>query len=253
MNNINLYNGDCLVVMQQLIEEGIKVDAIITSPPYNLNIEYNSYNDNISIKDYIKWCNKWIDHCINLLKDSGRICINMPFISNVNGGRHFIINDYMNILNSFNLIEMAFILWDKRHIISRTAWGSWLSPSCPYVSQPNECILVYAKGSCKKEGNKNDIDISKEEFIKNTLGVWELQPESNRSHPAPFPLSLPTNLMKLFTYKNDLILDPFMGSGTTGVACKLYDRNFIGIEIDKKYFDMAKDRIDKTYKPSKLF
>lgn len=252
MNNINLYNGDCLDIMQQLIEEGIKVDAIITSPPYNLNIEYNSYNDNISLEDYIQWCNKWIGECVNILKKSGRIAINIPIETNINE-KHFIVNDYMNILNSCSLIQTAFILWNKKHFTSRTAWGSWLSPSCPVVNQPNECILVYSKEERKKEGDKENIDISKKEFITNTLGVWELQPEYNRSHPAPFPISLPTNLMKLFTYKNDLILDPFMGSGTTGVACKLHDRNFIGIEIDKKYFDMAKDRIDKTYKPSKLF
>lgn len=168
-------------------------------------------------------------------------------------GKKFICNDYMNILHSCNLIEGAFILWDKRQLTSRTAWGSWKSPSSPNVIQPMECILVYCKGSRKKEGKIENIDISKQEFINNTIGIWKIQPELNRLHPAPFPVMLPINLLKLFSYKNDTILDPFMGSGTTGVACIKTKRNFIGIELDKDYFNMAKNRIDSENVNKRLF
>lgn len=236
--------------MQQIPAE--TVDMVVTSPPYNLQIEYNSYEDNLSKEDYLIWCAKWINQCVNLLKDGGRIAINIPIESNVNG-KWFMCNDYINILNSVGLIQTAFIIWYKTQVTSRTAWGSWLSPSMPSVNQPCECILVYSKGTKKKEGNPQLIDITKKEFVDWTLGVWNMQPELNRNHPAPFPVELPARLIKLYTYQQDIVLDPFIGSGTTAIACSEFKRNFIGIEMDEKYYKMATDRINCYNRQLKLF
>lgn len=248
INKIHL--GDCLEIMQQIPAE--TVDMVVTSPPYNLQIEYNSYEDNLSKEDYLIWCTKWINQCTNLLKDGGRIAINIPIESNVNG-KWFMCNDYINILNSVGLIQTAFIIWYKTQVTSRTAWGSWLSPSCPSVNQPCECILVYSKGTRKKEGNPKLIDITNKEFVEWTLGVWNMQAELNRTHPAPFPVELPARLIKLYTYQQDVVLDPFIGSGTTAIACSEFKRNFIGIEMDEKYYQMATERVNDYNRQLKLF
>lgn len=248
INKIHL--GDCLEIMQQIPDETI--DMVITSPPYNLQIEYNSYEDNLSKEDYLTWCARWIGKCADLLKDGGRIAINIPIESNI-GDKWFMFNDYINLLNSFGLIQTAFIIWHKTQVTSRTAWGSWLSPSCPSVNQPCECILVYSKGTRKKEGNPKLIDITNKEFVEWTLGVWNMQAELNRTHPAPFPVELPARLMKLYTYQQDIILDPFMGSGTTAIACSEFKRNFIGIEMDEKYYKMATERVNDYNRQLKLW
>lgn len=186
---------------------------------------------------------KWIYLCETKLKDNGRIAINIPIETNLNG-KHFICNDYINILKENKLIETAFIMWDKQNITSRTAWGSFCSPSCPNIIQPMECILVFSKKSRKKEVEKDKIDITKNEFIENSLGVWKMQPKFDKQHPAPFPNELPYRIIKMFSCVGDIVLDPFMGSGTTGVVCKQNNRNFIGIELDEKYFRIAEDRIN---------
>ena len=121
------------------------------------------------------------------------------------------------------------------------------------MNQPCECILVYSKGTRKKEGNPKLIDITNKEFVEWTLGVWNMQPELNRNHPAPFPVELPARLIKLYTYQQDIVLDPFIGSGTTAIACSEFKRNFIGIEMDEKYYKMATDRINSYNRQLKLF
>jgi site-specific DNA-methyltransferase (adenine-specific) len=124
-------------ILKQLPDKCI--DLVVTSPPYNLNITYNSYVDNLPYEQYLLWCKGWIGECNRILKNSGRIAINIPIETNLNG-KKFVCNDYMNILKSFGLIETAFILWDKQNVTSRTAWGSFCSPSNPNIIQPMECI-----------------------------------------------------------------------------------------------------------------
>lgn len=245
-----IINADCMDILKQLPDKCI--DLVVTSPPYNLNIEYNSYSDNLPYTEYLEWCNSWINECIRVLKSSGRIAINIPLETNL-GGKKFIVSDYHNILKD-KLIETAFILWDKQNVTSRTAWGSFCSPSNPNIIQPMECVLVYSKEGRKKEGNKDFIDITKEAFIENSLGVWKIQPETqNRLHPAPYPVELPERIMQMFSYVDDLILDCFSGSGTTAVACHNLKRRFICIEKDYDYWKASVERLENAQAQLKLF
>lgn len=237
-----LYNGDCLEVMDKLISEGVKVDAIITSPPYNFGVEYNQYNDNKDFSNYFDWLNKVWDKCYELLEYGGRLIINIQPMFSEYKPSHHIISSYL--INK-GLLWKAELLWEKNNYnCNYCSWGSWKSPSSPYFKYTWEFIEIFCKGSLKKDGKKEYIDISGDEFKKLVYAKWSIAPERKKLHPAPFPIELPERLLKLLTYKNDLILDPFMGSGTTGVACKKLGRNFIGIELDEKYFNIAKQRIE---------
>ena len=138
------------------------------------------------------------------------------------------------------------IIWDKKQTSNRAAFGSFMSPSCPSYPTPFEYILIFSKNAYKLQ-HKGKTDLTKEEFVKYAYAIWEFAPEINAKkikHPAPFPIELPTRLIKMNTYPTDIVFDPFMGSGTTGVACKNLNRHFIGIELDEKYFNIAKDRIN---------
>ncbi|HPU24181.1 MAG TPA: site-specific DNA-methyltransferase, partial [Candidatus Kapabacteria bacterium] len=127
----------------------------------------------------------------------------------------------------------------------RTAWGSWLSAAAPYVIAPVELIVVLFKGEWKKTTGSKISDISKDDFMKWTNGLWTFNGESKKriGHPAPFPIELPYRCIKLFSYVDDLVLDPFAGSGTTLIAANNTNRYSIGLEIDIKYCELAKNRI----------
>ena len=245
-----IINADCMDILKQLPDNCI--DLVVTSPPYNLDIKYNTHKDNLPYLDYLDWCLLWIVECTRLLKDGGRIAINIPLETNLDGKR-FICKDYMNMLEKNHLLQTAFILWDKQNVTSRTAWGSFCSPSCPNVIQPMECILVYSKGDRNKKGDKNKIDISKKEFIDSVLGVWKIQPETKSSHPAPFPIELPQKIIRLFSYVDDLILEPFSGSGTTAIACHRLKRRFICIEKDPEYWAKSCERLKAEQAQGQLF
>ena len=251
MSDIKLYQGDCLQVMDNLIKKGVKVDAIITSPPYNFGIDYGEYNDNKDFEKYFRWLDDCFNRFYHLLKDGGRCMINVqPMFSEYQPTHHII----SNLLLKKGLLWKGEILWEKNNYnCAYTAWGSWKSPSSPYLKYTWEFIEVFCKGNYKKQGKNEDIDITSDEFKKWVYSKWNIAPERQKLHPAPFPVEIPKRLEKLFTYKNDTILDCFMGSGTTGVACKLLNRNFIGIELDDNYFKIAKERIDNTIVPNKLF
>ena len=240
-----IYNIDVIDGLKSLDEKS--VDLIVTSPPYNLSIGYSDNTDSLTYDDYLSWADKWIYYSKRVLKVGGRICINIPIETNLTGKR-FIQNDYTNLLESASLIRMANITWDKRNVTRRTAWGSWLSPVFPCVNNPLECILVYCKDDKRHLGDKEDIDITREEFILYTMGVWEMAPakKSKVGHPAPFPEELPYRCMKLFSYRNDLVLDPFVGSGTTAIVAKKLGRNYIGFDISPEYCKLTEERINSV-------
>lgn len=239
---IDLYNGDCLEVMDKLIVGGVKVDAIITSPPYNFGINYGDYKDDKDFSEYFNWLDVCFDKFVKILKSSGRLIINIqPMFSSYQPTHHII----SSMLLKKGLLWKGEILWEKNNYnCAYTAWGSWKSPSSPYFKYTWEFIEIFCKDNYKKDGNKEDIDITADEFKKWVYAKWSIAPEHKVLHPAPFPEELPRRLLKLLTYKNDIVLDPFMGSGTTGVVCKQNNRNFIGIELDEKYFRIAEDRIN---------
>lgn len=240
---IDLRQGDCLEIMKDIPDNS--VDIVITSPPYNVGIEYNSNDDNLKYEKYLKWIENVFEAIYLKLKKGGRICVNVAMESNKNG-KKYLANDINNIFEKIGYIRNSTIIWDKQNLSKRTAWGSWKSPSCPNIINPLEVIIVCSKDNRKKEGKKENIDITRDEFIEYSLGVWKFGSESAKrvKHPAPFPKELPYRCLKMFSYINDTILDPFMGSGTTGVVCKELNRNFVGIELDEKYFEIAKKRIE---------
>jgi site-specific DNA-methyltransferase (adenine-specific) len=253
MADIKLFNGDCVEVLDTLDKES--VNLVITSPPYNVdlgnnkynNSGYNLYNDNREHKEYIEWLKTIFAKVKTVLKSGGRVCIN---IGDGKNGTVPTSSDIIQFMcNDLNYIPTAHIIWNKNNIAARTAWGSYMSPSSPSYPCPFEHILIFAKDSTKLL-HSGTSDLKKSEFITYANSLWTFTPEKLQEvgHPAAFPMELPYRLIKMNSYIGDTVLDIFMGSGTTGVTCKLLDRNFIGIELDKKYFDMAETRIQRTDK-----
>jgi site-specific DNA-methyltransferase (adenine-specific) len=151
-----------------------------------------------------------------------------------------------------DMIAMGFlmrgeIIWDKAaSASSSTAWGSWQSATNPTLRDTHEYILVFSKGSYRREKMEGrQSTISKEEFLEFTKSVWGFPSESARKvgHPAPFPVELPYRLIQLYTFSNEIVLDPFMGSGQTAVAALKAGRHFLGYEISTEYIRLAEKRI----------
>lgn len=241
--NAKILNADTLTT--KLIKPG-SIDLIVTSPPYNLDIKYNSSDDKLPYDDYLSFTKRWLKKAFSWLKPDGRLCLNIPLDKN-KGGHQSIGADVTVIAKKVGFKYHSTIIWNEGNISKSSAWGSWLSASCPYVIAPVELIVVLYKDSWKKISGSKQSDIVKEEFISWTQGVWTFSGEkkSKIGHPTPFPVELPKRCIKLFSFVGDTILDPFMGSGTTVVAAKQNNRNGIGIDIDKDYCLLAKNRVLK--------
>lgn len=242
-NYSKVYNDDFLTT-ECIPNESI--DLIITSPPYNLDISYNSHDDKMPYSDYLEFTKKYLLKSYKLAKDDCRFCLNIPLDKN-KGGQKSIYADIVTIAKEAKWKYHTTIVWNEQNISRRTAWGSWMSPSAPYVIAPVEMVAVLYKKNWKKEGKGKEKDIERNEFMEWTNGVWTFQGESKKKigHPAPFPIELPRRCIKLFSYVGDTVLDPFLGSGTTLIACELLKRQGIGVEIDADYCEIAKKRIIK--------
>lgn len=241
-NDIIIYKDDILKIT------GIpksSVDLIITSPPYNVDIHYNSNKDDLSYREYLAFTKEWIKKCYELSKDDGRFCLNVPLDKN-KGGQQAVCADITTIAKKVGWNYHSTIIWNEGNISRRTAWGSWMSASAPYVIAPVEVILILYKKNWKKTKEQKENDISKQEFMDWTNGVWTFNGQSKKGaggHPAAFPIELPHRCIKLFSFVGDTILDPFSGSGSTLIAASLYKRKGIGIDIDRKYCDIAIARL----------
>ncbi len=220
------------------------IDLIVTSPPYNLDINYNSSSDRLPYSDYLLFTKRWLGKAYCWLKSDGRMCLNIPLDKN-KGGHQSVGADITEIAKKIGYKYHATIIWNEGNISKSSAWGSWLSASCPYVIAPVELIVVFYKYSWKKTSGSRKSDIVKDEFISWTQGVWNFggEKKSKVGHPAPFPVELPRRCIKLFSFVGDTVLDPFMGSGTTVVAAKQNSRKGIGIDIDQGYCALAMNRI----------
>ena len=219
---------------------------MITSPPYNVSKEYD--ND-LSLNEYLNLLKNCFAETYRVLVDGGRACIN---IANIGRKPYIPLSDYVSKI----MIEIGFnmrgeIIWNKSAGAGiSTAWGSFQSASNPILRDVHEYILIFSKGNYKRERDKEEKElrkdnITKEEFIEWTKSVWTMNPESAKriGHPAPFPEELPNRLIKLFSFTNDIVIDPFMGSGTTAIAAIKNKRNFVGYEINKEYINLANNRI----------
>ena len=235
-----IYNMDCIEGMKQIDDNSI--DLIVTSPPYNIGIDYDVYDDNKEWDEYYNWCKNWLGECYRVLKEDGRFCLNHYISFGNSKFRTAPLMELNTISLSLGFKHNSIAIWMDRTLVKRTAWGSWLSASAPYINSPFEGILILYKNVWKKQ-NKGISTIKKQEFIDLTRGIWNIPTDTKQITKAVFPIKLPYFCINLLTYKNDIVLDPFMGSGTTALACRKTDRQFIGFEISKKYCDIAKLKI----------
>jgi site-specific DNA-methyltransferase (adenine-specific) len=262
-------NGDCREVMGQMPFSS--VDLIVTSPPYGVGIAYDVHNDDMLIDEYLKFTEEWLTKAYEVLKDDGRIALNIPYEINRQdkGGRVFIVSEIWQIMKKigYKFYGVVDLEEESPHRSRTTAWGSWMSPSAPYIYNPKECVvLAYKKTHVKKvKGQPQWIgeaaqvpdpkdpalfknktvyhDEDKREFIDLVFGQWKYFADTKSLTKATFSMDIPTKAIKILSYKNDVILDPFAGSGTSLVAAETLDRRWIGIELSPNYSEVANNRV----------
>jgi len=244
--------GDSKDVLKKLPDNCI--DLIFTSPPYNFGLDYENHKDGINWNEYFDKLFDIFRECIRVLKYGGRIIVNVQPLFSDYIPIHHIISDFF-IKNK--LIWKGEILWDKHNYNCKyTAWGSWKSPSNPYLKYTWEFLEIFCKGDLKHSGNWKMADITSDEFKKWVYARWDIAPEYNMKkygHPAMFPEALVERVLKLFSFKGDLILDPFNGVGTTTAVAKRLSRNYLGIDISEEYCKKAEDRVKNTPVNTSLF
>ncbi len=218
------------------------VHLMVTSPPYNVG---KDYDENLTLKEYRDFLKRVWKETYRALVPGGRACINIA-----NLGRKpyiplhaFIIEDMIDL----GFLMRGEIIWNKASSSgTSTAWGSWCSPANPTLRDVHEYILVFSKDTFgRKRIDGRNITISRDEFLDLTKSIWTFQAESARKigHPAPFPVELPYRLIQLYTFEQEVVLDPFMGSGQTAIAAIKANRHYVGYEIDKVYIELAEKRI----------
>jgi len=226
--------------MEELPDDSIHL--MVTSPPYNVGKEYDK---DFTLNEYREILKKVWSETKRVLVPGGRACINIA-----NLGRKPYIPLHIYIIE--DMLDLGFlmrgeIIWNKATSGSpSTAWGSWLSAKNPTLRDIHEYILVFSKGSFKRENMKRSSTISRDEFLEFTKSVWTFSAESAKKvgHPAPFPTELPYRLIQLYTFIDEVILDPFMGSGQTAISAIKSGRHYVGYEINESYVKLAKKRID---------
>lgn len=271
--NSNLYNGMDLPKKIEYLHEEIpkdklnkiyckssenmddipdnSVNLMITSPPYNVGKEYD--ND-LTLEEYRELLENVFQETYNKLATGGRACIN---IANIGRKPYIPLHSLIiDIMLNIGFIMRGEIIWDKSASVGGScAWGSWQSASNPVLRDVHEYILVFCKDSFSKKKVKVKKDtITRDDFLSWTKSVWTFPTESAKKigHPAPFPLELPHRLINLYSYEDDVVLDPFAGSGTTCLAALQNNRNYIGYDIVKEYVDLANDRISEFKSQPKL-
>ena len=217
------------------------IHLMITSPPYNVSKEYD---DDLSLDEYLMLLKNAFIETYRVLVNGGRACIN---VANLGRKPYIPLSDYISKM----MIDIGFnmrgeIIWNKAASASpSTAWGSWQSASNPILRDVHEYILIFSKGDYKREKGEKENTIGRDEFMEWTKSIWTMNAESAKrvGHPAPFPIELPYRLIHLYSFKNDIVLDPFMGAGTTAIAAIKASRQYVGYEINADYVALANERI----------
>jgi DNA modification methylase len=260
--------GDSHEALHAMPDESVHL--AITSPPYNVGLEYDSHNDKMPYADYLKWLMGFWAELYRVLVPGGRFALNVAPTS---------IKDFRPIHYDMarDLMQLGFImrteiLWYKQTMRRRTAWGSWKSPRNPHMVPSWEYVLVFCKGSWALEGDKADADITSEEFIEYSDAFWAIPPETRRrqpflnslypprsgrkapeqkkgGHPAPFPEELIKRLIKFYSYRGNVVLDPFGGTGTVAAVAYRHNRHFVHLDISKNYCAIAAQRVAAEMQP----
>lgn len=229
------------------LESGDADDAalIVTSPNYNAGMDYGAeVDDAVPWADYEKWAVRWVGSVAAALCQGGRLCINVAAMMG-RSPAYPLARLYLDAILYADLHLRGEIIWDKGPSRNNsTAWGSWCSPANPSLRDSYEVVLVASKGDYALKGPHGaESDLTAEEFTRDTNSLWRIPCETKRDHPAPFPVALAERLIKLYSWPGQMVLDPFAGSGSTGVAAVKHGREFRGCDISQAYVDMANERI----------
>lgn len=224
--------------MDDLIDNCISLT--VTSPPYNVG---KLSDNNLSDEDYWKLMRKCFKEVYRVTESGGRLVLNVA-----NLGRKPYIpfsNMFTDLMLDLGFLMRGEIIWQKsKGANANFAWGSWLSASNPVIRDIHEYCLVFSKEGMSK-GSKGKSTIEKDEFMESTLSIWNINPARAKKigHPAPFPVELAERFINLYSYEKDLILDPFIGSGTTALAASKLKRSYIGYEVNAEYCKLAEKRL----------
>lgn len=226
------------------------VHLMVTSPPYNVSKEYDQ---DLTMQEYTELLREVFSETYRVLVSGGRVCIN---IANVGRRPYIPYHSFIiDIMLDIGFLMRGEIIWNKNASAGiSTAWGSWMSASSPTLRDVHEYILVFSKDKFKRvKGNKENT-ITKEMFLELTKSIWNFPAESAKraGHPAPFPVELPYRCIQLFTFKGDIILDPFCGVGSTCIAAINSERHFIGIDNSQEYADKARKRVKESIEQKRL-
>lgn len=230
--------------MHHLPDESVHL--IVTSPPYNVGMDYDKHNDMLAFDEYRTMLNRVWKECYRVLADGGRIAVNVKdmFRTPCIPLDAYVTTDMIAI----GYLMRGHIIWYKgANVGASPIRGSWGSPHNPILTGVCEHLLVFSKGTYKR--NKRDKTMDNIEYNEYTQDVWNVIPESATriGHPAPFPVELPRRLIKLYSFRDDVVLDPFMGSGTTLVAAKELNRQYVGYDISQNYCELAEQRLRQEY------
>ncbi len=216
------------------------VALAFTSPPYNVG---KDYDDDMAMEEYLGLIERVAKEVYRVLVPGGRYVIN---IANLGRKPYIPLHSYFYQIHcELNFLPMGEIIWQKgKGANGSCAWGSWRSAKAPRLRDIHEYLLVFTKDVYSRP-DKGMSDIGRDEFMEATLSIWQIPPESAKrvGHPAPFPVELASRVIKLYSYVNDVVLDPFLGSGTTCVAAHQLSRHYVGYDVSKEYCKIAYSRL----------
>jgi len=216
------------------------VALMVTSPPYNVG---KDYDDDLEIDEYLALLHRVFSETYRVVEPGGRVAVN---VANLGRKPYLPLNQYVaSLLTEIGFDLRGEIIWQKAKSAGGScAWGSWRSAKNPTLRDIHEYIITASKGTMSRQRAGEDT-IGKEDFLDATVSIWDILPESARrvGHPAPFPVELPRRVIELYTFRGDLVLDPFMGSGSTAVAAVEAGRHFVGFDLDAAYLEIAERRI----------
>lgn len=218
------------------------VHLMVTSPPYNVGKEYD---EDLHLEEYFELLHRVFEETYRVLVPGGRVAIN---IANIGRKPYIPLNSNITqIMQDIGYVMRGEIIWQKGASAGGScAWGSWQSASNPVLRDTHEYIMVFSKNTMKRANpTKKENTITRDEFLEYTKSVWEFNTESAKkvNHPAPFPVELPRRLIQLYTFESDVVLDPFIGAGSTAIAALLSNRKYVGYDISEEYCATAKKRI----------